>query len=603
MKERVAVFFLLLIFSAFLCYCTVYLRRPTVLGAVTPTVLQVDMNGNGVLDDGETLCLPNIETFTANLKNNSHELADQVGISYPQSLAIGYLTDEFVNSELAGKTVKVNLHKNYGQNCRVADIYLNNQNYEEILAQKGFAIKGGKPVNADEFSNLMKTAEKLKLVIMNHKSKKYHEIDCKYGLVASDTIIILKKDLPKDAKPCKFCHIEKEKSVKPIKSDTEIQNGKYVAPPPNAVTDGSLKLILTDFTTILKPDRNCTHLVCQEFVKNINSANKSIDMAIYGWANIEKVNTALKNAQNRGVKIRIVYDTKTKGENYYIETEDFLLQYPEKRSDFIPNKPNLTNALMHNKFAIFDEQVVYTGSMNFSTTGFSGFNHNNVVIINSKQIANLYEKEFEQMYAGKFHTLKSKTSQNQHIKLGIAEVSVFFSPQDKALSTNLVPLINNSKKYIYLPSFLFTHPKLTEALKQAHSRGVDVKMIIDATNTSSRHSAFKELRQFGIPIKVENYAGKMHAKVMIIDDEYLVLGSTNFSNSAEVRNDENMLVIKSPRTARLYREYFEYFWAKIPDKYLKHTVKAESKYSIGSCSDGIDNDFDGKIDKQDEDCR
>ncbi len=29
---------------------------------------------------------------------------------------------------------------------------------------------------------------------------------------------------------------------------------------------------------------------------------------------------------------------------------------------------------------------------------------------------------------------------------------------------------------------------------------------------------------------------------------------------------------------------------------------AESKYSIGSCTDGIDNDFDGKIDAADEGC-
>ena len=66
--------------------------------------------------------------------------------------------------------------------------------------------------------------------------------------------------------------------------------------------------------------------------------------------------------------------------------------------------------LMHNKFAIFDGKTVYTGSMNFSTTGFSGFNQNNVLIINSERIAKLYTKEFEQMFGGKFHSLKAKTA-------------------------------------------------------------------------------------------------------------------------------------------------------------------------------------------------
>ena len=95
----------------------------------------------------------------------------------------------------------------------------------------------------------------------------------------------------------------------------------------------------------------------------------------------------------------------------------------------------------------------------------------------------------------------------------------------------------------------------------------------------------------------------MHSKAIIVDDEYLVLGSTNFSNSGENKNDENMLVIKNSRLANFYKEYFLYLWSQIPDKYLKQTVRAESKNSIGSCYDGVDNNFDGKIDNKDEGCK
>ena len=38
-------------------------------------------------------------------------------------------------------------------------------------------------------------------------------------------------------------------------------------------------------------------------------------------------------------------------------------------------------------------------------------------------------------------------------------------------------------------------------------------------------------------------------------------------------------------------------WKKIPERYLQHSIRAEGKYSIGSCSDGVDNNYDGKIDK------
>ena len=258
---------------------------------------------------------------------------------------------------------------------------------------------------------------------------------------------------------------------------------------------------------------------------------------------------------------------------------------------------------MHNKFAIFDNQKVYTGSMNFSTTGLSGFNHNSVVVINSKKLANIYTKEFSQMFEGKFHTLKQKSEQNLNITDGNTTISIYFSPQDKGVVNGVVPIVKNAKKYIYIPTFILTHNELFQELLNAKKRGVDVKIIIDATSVGVTHSKIKLLRTSGIAVKTENYAGKMHAKSMIIDDEYVVVGSANFSSSGENKNDENMLIIKNRKFAKLYKDFFEYFWLKIPDKYLKYNAPAESKYSIGSCNDGLDNDFDGKIDFADEGCQ
>ena len=77
----------------------------------------------------------------------------------------------------------------------------------------------------------------------------------------------------------------------------------------------------------------------------------------------------------------------------------------------------------------------------------------------------------------------------------------------------------------------------------------------------------------------------------------------NFTNSGENYNDENSLIIEDKRLTAYYKGFFEYLWNKIPDKYLNFNPKAESKDSIGSCFDGIDNDYDGKIDSKDEACQ
>ena len=207
------------------------------------------------------------------------------------------------------------------------------------------------------------------------------------------------------------------------------------------------------------------------------------------------------------------------------------------------------------------------------------------------------------MYSGKFHNLKSKMPEKRYLLSDGTAIKVYFSPQDKGITNGVIPLVNGANKYIYVPAFLITHKPFTTSLIKAKQRGVDVKIILDATSIGLRNTSTKELRAAGIPVKIENYAGKMHSKTMIIDDRYIVTGSANFSNSGENKNDENQLIIENPKLAKFYKEFFLYLWAKIPDKYLKFNPPAESKYSIGSCSDGVDNDYDGKIDMADKGCK
>ena len=95
----------------------------------------------------------------------------------------------------------------------------------------------------------------------------------------------------------------------------------------------------------------------------------------------------------------------------------------------------------------------------------------------------------------------------------------------------------------------------------------------------------------------------MKESSIIIDDKYTIIGSMNFSKSGEHKNDENTLIIVDRGVAKFYKRFFLYQWNRISNFWLTHDVSAESVYSIGSCSDGIDNDYDGKTDLQDDGCK
>lgn len=559
-----------------------------VIGIINPTQIEVDLNGNNILDDGEIICIPNLKAFTSDLSQSQPELENLLSITHSDAIKLGYLTDIFVENTLSEKSVKLKYTGETSPNCKYAEIIVENELYSKKLKNSGLGFKEKEaPVQA--YKAQLTKAQKLKLIILNHKSNKYHTLDCKYGLIAHDAIVIPEKQKPEDAKPCKFCHVKQPKHHKYNLKTVNSSVSTY----PLTRSSGSIRMYLTDLTSTLKPNNSCDTQVCHEVLNQINKSNSSIDIALYGWDDNPVIYNALVRAKARGVKIRIVYDTSSN--SYYPKLSNFVKIANEKSTD----SPKI---LMHNKFMIFDNSSIITGSMNFAKTGFSGFNSNCIFFINSKEIANIYEKEFNQMLQGKFHNSKSQISHTT-VVLGDTKVTPLFSPKDKIITNNVLPLIQNAKKYVYIPTFIITHDELANELINAKKRGVDVKLIIDATNVYSRKSKIKELRGAGVPVKVENYAGKMHSKSIIIDDEYIVAGSMNFTNSGENKNDENVLIIENKTLARYYKGFFEYLWKKIPKKYLQHGVRPEGKYSIGSCSDGVDNNYDGNVDNDDIGCK
>ena len=595
MKNFTIVFIILTLaaFSAFKIYRS---SEKIVLKVIRANILQIDFNNNKIIDSNETVCVANLETFSTNLQYSQEDLTKKLALKPEEAMSLGFLTDKFAEDFIINRKVRVKFTGKQTPECRYANVYVDREDYAERIYKNGFGRYNGKV--SDKFRKNLETARKIRLVILNHHSNKYHKTTCKYGLIAHDAIVIQPKDLPDNAQPCKFCHIETKRKTSVKRQNTAV----YIQPAPAQITNGSIEFLLTDLTTKLKPDNTCSSQVCKTILREINSAHSTIDAAIYGWDSVPALETAFANAVKRGVKFRIVYDETTRGMSYYPDTQKLVALSSEHNNDKCADSA-ATNSIMHNKFLVIDGQKVITGSMNYSETGLSGFNANNLIVIKSKEIAELYTEEFNQMIEGKFHTAKVKSSLPRSYILGRSKISVYFSPQDRVITNQIINLVNNSRQYVYIPAFLITHEGLSQALINAKKRGVDVKLLIDATNSSSSRSAVWRLRNAGVPVKVENYAGKMHSKSIIIDNKYIVTGSMNLSNSGEKKNDENTLIIEDKRLAEFYRDFFLYLWKKIPDKYLNQNVRAEGKDSIGSCTDGIDNNFDGKIDSADAACR
>lgn len=135
---------------------------------------------------------------------------------------------------------------------------------------------------------------------------------------------------------------------------------------------------------------------CEELlIKEINRAETEILVAIYSITR-RNITSALVSATKRGVTVRVKYDAKS----YEWKGMTVAIGYLKKRDvQCTPVQMTGKYAKMHHKFMIIDRKRVLTGSYNYTSAG-STENYENLVLIESAQIAKAFAAEFERIKDG-----------------------------------------------------------------------------------------------------------------------------------------------------------------------------------------------------------
>lgn len=121
-------------------------------------------------------------------------------------------------------------------------------------------------------------------------------------------------------------------------------------------------------------------------------------------------------------------------------------------------------------------------------------------------------------------------------------VAVAFSPK-RGTANSVVNTINTSKKSILVAAYSFSSMSITEALINAYQRGVNVQIVLDKSQKSAKYSTYNELKNYGVPVRINSKYAIMHNKFMIIDNNIVQTGSFNYTQAADLRNAENSLTI------------------------------------------------------------
>jgi phosphatidylserine/phosphatidylglycerophosphate/cardiolipin synthase-like enzyme len=292
----------------------------------------------------------------------------------------------------------------------------------------------------------------------------------------------------------------------------------------------------------------------QALIDLINNARSSIHIASFEF-DLTDAASALAAAKQRGVDVRWITDDE---HGLEADEEEGHGQFKLLADAGIEIKDDGRSALMHNKFWIFDNAIVWTGSTNVTVSGMFE-QDNNAIMIQSPELAAIYERQWQDMWAGQFGPKSPSTIADQRLKIKSTDVQVLFSPEDNAIA-QIIPYIQNAQSSIYFMAFTYTHDDLGAAMIERFKSGVDVRGVFETTGSDSEFGQMRPLYCAGVPVKPDGNPAFLHHKVIIIDKKIVITGSLNFTNNADQSNNENVIILQNGDIARKYIAEFERIW-------------------------------------------
>lgn len=295
----------------------------------------------------------------------------------------------------------------------------------------------------------------------------------------------------------------------------------------------------------------------QALMNEIEKARKTIYISTYVFKNdcvTRKLLKKLTEKAKSGVKVKILIDALGAYKVYFCQKIFKLLKKAGGKVYFfmpIIQMPfcNYINFRNHRKIYLFDEKKVFTGSMNLGNEYMGPTpckkRWKDLLFSIQGQSTNYFSSIFVSDWQ---YTTKEKIKINlkNNKKYGNNILQIVPSGPDvpnNPLYTSIIAGIYAAKKRIWIVTpYFIPSDSLMEALKIAHYRNVDVKLITPKISNHviadlARNYYIRKLKTIGIDIMLFNKK-MLHAKAILFDDQAVMLGSVNLDNRSLFLNYE-----------------------------------------------------------------
>jgi phosphatidylserine/phosphatidylglycerophosphate/cardiolipin synthase-like enzyme len=325
--------------------------------------------------------------------------------------------------------------------------------------------------------------------------------------------------------------------------------------------------------------------VAREVAAFVDAAERSLELAVYDLDVSDEseaiVLGALRNARDRGVEVRLVYNVNHPNP---IPVPPPPTSVPEDVAALPVESLAVSGIpdLMHHKFVVRDGTAVLTGSTNWTDDSWTR-QENLMVSVESPALGEAYALAFDELWSGR-PVLDVGRVEPRRVDVGGRLVRPWFCPgYGDALSHRVAKAIGRARSRVRICSPVISAGPVLGTLAEVAAEGrVDVAGCVDATQLAYVHQQWTAMQvsAWKIPLleKIVDcapFSGKnstpwapgslhdfMHAKVTIADD-IVFCGSFNLSRSGE-RNAEDMLEIHDAALADQLARFVDGVRARYP---------------------------------------
>lgn len=133
-----------------------------------------------------------------------------------------------------------------------------------------------------------------------------------------------------------------------------------------------------------------------------------------------------------------------------------------------------------------------------------------------------------------------------------------------------------ARKKIRIAVAWINFEQYADILLQLNDKGVKIKILINEDNNNHRQDEIiAALNEKGIKIRLVKFSGIMHHKFCIVDEKICLFGSFNWTDSANLRNIEDLNICDEPSLIFKYILEFRALWelSKTDIKLLRNPEK------------------------------